>query len=71
MPRYFKLLCFDIGALIFLKTVDIISTVFRTVNLALVPCECTVPASKLLLQEINQLIGIELLTSTFIESFSS
>jgi len=30
-----------------------------------------VPASKLLLQEINQIIGIELLTSNFLESFSS
>jgi len=30
-----------------------------------------IPANKLSLQEINQLIGIELLTSNFIESFSS
>jgi len=30
-----------------------------------------VPADELLLQEINQLIGIELLTSNFLESFSS
>jgi len=30
-----------------------------------------VPANKLLLQEINQLIGIELLTSNFLESFGS
>jgi len=30
-----------------------------------------VPANKLLSQEINQLIGIELLTSYFLESFSS
>jgi len=30
-----------------------------------------VQANKLLLQEINQLIGIELLTSIFLESFSS
>jgi len=30
-----------------------------------------VPANKLLLQEINQLIGIELPTSNFLESFSS
>jgi len=30
-----------------------------------------VSANKLLLQEINQLIGIELLTSNFLESFSS
>jgi len=30
-----------------------------------------VPATKLLLQEINQLIGIELLTSNFLESCSS
>jgi len=30
---------------------------------------CVVPANKLLLQEINQLIGIELLTSNFLESF--
>jgi len=30
-----------------------------------------VPANKLLLQEINQLIGIELLTSNFLERFSS
>jgi len=30
-----------------------------------------VPANKLVLQEINQLIGIELLTSNFLESFSS
>jgi len=30
-----------------------------------------IPADKLLLQEINQLIGIELLTSNFLESFSS
>jgi len=30
-----------------------------------------VQANKLLLQEINQLIGIELLTSNFLESFSS
>jgi len=30
-----------------------------------------VPENKLLLQEINKLIGIELLTSNFLESFSS
>jgi len=30
-----------------------------------------VPANKLLLQEINQLIGIVLLTSNVLESFSS
>jgi len=30
-----------------------------------------VPANKLLLQEMNQLIEIELLTSNFLESFSS
>jgi len=30
-----------------------------------------VPANKLLLQEINQLIGIELVTSNFLKSFSS
>jgi len=30
-----------------------------------------VPANELLLQEVNQLIGIELLTSNFLESFSS
>jgi len=30
-----------------------------------------VPANKLLLQEINQIMGIELLTSNFLESFSS
>jgi len=30
-----------------------------------------VPANKLLLQEINQLIGIELLTSNFQDNFSS
>jgi len=30
-----------------------------------------VPVNKLLMQELNQLIGIELLTSNFLESFSS
>jgi len=34
-------------------------------------CVSVVPANKLLLQEINQLIGIELLTSNFLKSFSS
>jgi len=34
-------------------------------------CVSVVPANKVLLQEINHLIGFELLTSNILESFSS
>jgi len=43
-----------------------------TVNLALVLFEChRVPANKLSMQELNQSIGVKLMTSDFLEIFVS